>query len=202
MLIQPQFEPFPYILIDDYYDADELASVMSEIAALRDYSIADGAAQDAARDPVTGVVLKTGSGLFLDRLFNDEFRPKSKILRVNRKIFHPAIVEVGKQLNVFYQHLQAVTCDYTLLNYYHDGEEYRAHQDAATLSAVCMFALGEFTGGDFEFVEQMHIIEFRHNRLVLFPGCVPHKAHSIKSSTGGYRASTAQFLNYVGGNHR
>ena len=195
MIIQPEFEPFPYIVIDEYFDDIELKEVMYEVTTLEPYAFYDGALTQAAVND-TGETLKSGRGLFLDKLFKDSLRPMSKILRVNRKLFTPVIADVARELCAFYGHIRRVTQDSTLLNYYSSGEEYKPHWDRSTLSAVWFNGQGQFTGGDFVFPEYDVVIAYKPNRMVIFPGCVLHGAKAIDGAVGAYRVSMAQFMGY------
>jgi len=194
MTIYPYFEPFPHLVIDDYYSKDELAAIHQEIVELKPHAN-NPELVGAAKDRNTLLVKKTGSGLFVDIFYGD--RSQSKILEYNRKLFNADIVETAVKTSVFYRHLSNCDYDATLLNYYDSGEEYRQHHDKATLSTVWFYAVGDITSGDFEFTNDKYTVPFVKNRLVLFPSCVNHAAHASYSDTGGYRVTIAQFLCYM-----
>jgi hypothetical protein len=40
-------------------------------------------------------------------------------------------------------------------------------------------------------------IEFKENRMILFPGCIPHETEKITTKPNSYRISMAQFINYA-----
>ena len=177
-----------YLVIDDFYTEDELKLVEQEILALKPFRV-------SASHTKADEDLKTGSGLFLDEMFS-KYRESSKILTLNRKLFSDEVFEEAMKLNAFFGHLKQCNFDATLLNYYSDGEEYKPHRDQAVLSAVTFFGIGSFTGGEFCFPEINETVDFKHNRLVLFPSCMQHQALPIATEDGSVRVSIAQFLKY------
>jgi Rps23 Pro-64 3,4-dihydroxylase Tpa1-like proline 4-hydroxylase len=177
-----------YLVMDTFYNEQELKLIEEEILALKPYGI-------SAKHTGTEEDLKSGSGLFLDDMFS-KYREVSKILTLNRKIFSDDVFNEAIKLNAFFGHLKHCNFDATLLNYYTDGQEYKPHSDRAVLSALTFFGVGSFTGGDFCFTKQNKIIPFKHNRLVLFPSCMQHQALPIATKDDSYRVSIAQFFNY------
>jgi Rps23 Pro-64 3,4-dihydroxylase Tpa1-like proline 4-hydroxylase len=177
-----------YLLIDNFYTNKELKLIEEEILALKQYGV-------SAQHTKANLNLKTGSGLFLDTMFLEN-REASKILTLNRKLFSDEVFKKAIKLNAFFGHLKHCNFDATLLNYYSDGEEYKPHRDQAVLSAVTLFGIGSFTGGEFCFPEINETVAFKHNRLVLFPSCMEHQALSITTKDDSCRVSIAQFLSY------
>jgi predicted 2-oxoglutarate/Fe(II)-dependent dioxygenase YbiX len=189
MNIQLIEKPFKYIVVDDFYDEDELKLVKEEVLAFQLY----GAVAESVGGQNEG---KTGSGIFLDEVFARN-RPKSKVLTANRKLFCDELYEKAVKFDAYFGQLRNCTMDTTLINYYKDGEEYKPHRDLVTLSSITFLSIGEFTGGDFFFTEYAEIVKFKENRLILFPSCVIHQALPIKSKNDGCRVSIAQFLQFT-----
>ena len=177
-----------YLVMDNFYNEQELKLIEKEILALKPYGV-------SAKHTKAEEDLKSGSGLFVDEMFS-KYREVSKILTANRKLFSDEVFEEAIKLNAFFGHLKYCNADATLLNYYTDGQEYKPHRDKTVLSAVTFFGIGSFTGGEFCFTEKNEIIPFKHNRLVLFPSCMEHQALPIATEDGSVRVSIAQFLSY------
>jgi hypothetical protein len=152
--------------------------------------------KDTGTSTTTNENPKTGTGLFLDEVFSFN-RKASKILRLNRKIFDSQIQEAAVSLDVSFKHLAHVNTDFTLINYYRGGEEYKSHHDFAVLSTITMLEVGPIDGGDLHFPEYDAVVKFKHNRCILFPSCAKHHAQPANKATDGVRISIAQFLNYV-----
>lgn len=176
-----------YVLIDDFYDKEELRLVKEELVAFEPYGL--------QAEAVGGTELKSGSGLFLDSIFSRN-RSKSKILTANRKLFCQEIYVEAIKLDASFGQLLNCNKDATLVNYYRNNEEYKPHRDKVALTAVTFFNIGLFTGGDFNFPEYNELIQFKENRLVLFSSCVLHQALPIKADNDSCRISITQFLQF------
>lgn len=181
-----------YLVIDNVYTDEELEGIYKEIIELAPHAKVDG---NSTASYQNGLLKKSGTGLFLDDYYGAN-RTKSRILQLNRKLFSQDILYRACNLNAYYGHLSKANSDYTLLNFYIDGQGYDTHHDTAILTAVTMFQVGEVSGGDFIFPDYHEIIKFKPNRMVIFPSCINHKADAIKASEGSYRISMAQFIDY------
>jgi predicted 2-oxoglutarate/Fe(II)-dependent dioxygenase YbiX len=179
-----------YIQIDEFFEAAELADVVQEVKDLKRFSLAASKTQTAG--DCKGFK-KTGKGLFLDELYGKN-RSASGILTHNRKIFTPKLVDYAEQFDSFFGFISESNFDTTLLNYYTSGQEYRPHKDESRISIVAFLRQGDFTGGEFVFPDQDHVVEPVHNRAVIFPSCVTHGAMPVGGE--GARISIAQFIDF------
>lgn len=181
-----------YILVDDFFTAQELEAVIEETRDLKRFALCaekTGTARDEKES-----LKKTGTGVFLDELYTNN-REASDILTANRKMFAPEIQEYAAKFDIIFENIKESNQDTTLLNYYTEGQNYAAHKDQARVSSVTFLREGEFTGGGFYFPEQGVTIEALHNRTVIFPGCATHSAMPVYGD--GIRISIAQFIDYV-----
>jgi flagellin-like hook-associated protein FlgL len=182
-----------YAVIDDFYSDEELTKIMSEIDRLKNELNFDE--DTATATNFIGDKLKTGKGIWLDRVYSNN-REESEILKHGRKLFNYEMVTYLASANVSYKHILKSTSDATLLNIYENGMEYKPHTDKSALTAIWFFKSGDMVGGDLFFPEPNTRVKFKHNRLVIFPGCMIHAAEPSLSCNGGYRVSIAKFLNY------
>lgn len=193
MNIQPITKgPFNYIVIDDVYSDLEVEVLKKEIKDLKWFS--QNPEETGTANDDTGI-LKTGRGIFIDDHFANN-RNASVILRLNRIIFDERILKASEEFNYFFNHIRRCTQDGTLVNFYENGEVYKPHRDFAMITAVTFFSIGDITGGDLSFDEFDEVVEFKENRMVIFPGCALHTAHEVHAEPGNYRVSIAQFLGY------
>ena len=186
-----QVKNLSYVVIDDLYLPEEVVQIKDELRGLLPYLNEPSSVQTATDE--NGNLKKKSMGLFIDAHYAN--RDDSAILRLNRKIFCDDIVEKATELNQFFYTLRACNSDFTLVNYYSAGEEYKPHTDNSALSVITFFSLGEISGGDFEFPEVNKTIPFKENRAVIFPGCALHAAQKTTAEPGMFRISIAQFLN-------
>lgn len=179
-----------YILIDKFFGEDELVGVVQEVKDLKRFSLPASKTQTAG--DCKGLK-KTGKGLFLDELYGEN-RSASAILTHNRKIFAPELADYVEQFDSFFGFIRESNYDSCLLNYYTSGQEYRPHKDESRISVVAFLRQGLFTGGEFVFPDQDHVIEPAHNSAVIFPGCATHGAMPVSGE--GARISIAQFIDF------
>lgn len=179
-----------YILIDEFFEAAELADVIQEIKHLKKWSLSASETCTAAEN---NVFKKTGRGLFVDKIY-EKNREASSILRANRKIFSVELTSYAEQFDSFFGFIKESNLDTTLLNYYTSGQEYKPHKDTSRISVVTFLRQGAFTGGGLIFSDQEHVVEAVHNRAIIFPSCAMHGALSIEGQ--GTRISIAQFIEW------
>ena len=181
-----------YVIIDEFFTEEELVEVTNEIHDLKRFSLSPSN-ESICSAKEGDKTLKTGSGLFLDRLYVND-RNASAILKANRKLFDPDLLEKLEHFDSFFSFLVHSNQDNTLLNYYADKKEYLPHRDLSIVSAITFLQLGDFTGGDFCFPDQNETVQSLHNRMVVFPSCVLHTARPVYGE--GIRVSIAQFVRY------
>lgn len=180
-----------YAQIDGMYTPDEISLIQKELVYLETIK-QDPSKTYTAKDG--DKFLKTGSGVFVDEVYQD--RRYSAILQINRKLFDPKVADVLVSKSCFFGHIKNCNSDSTLVNFYKDSEYYGVHSDTTMLSAVTVFSIGRFSGGQFCFPDYEVEIEPVEGRVIVFPGCVKHQAKAISALPGNYRVTMAQFLSY------
>ena len=178
-----------YAVIDDYFSQEELKEVYAEVLDLRRL------AQSTSLTSEGSHFEKTSGGFFLDNVFVERFR--SPTLMATRKLFDPLITDQLRKIDVIFDEIPASNVDTLLVNYYVPGECYGDHRDDSRLTAVILLGVGEFSGGGFYFPEQDERIEFKENRLIIFPSCVRHASIPIMGDLNSLRISLAHFINRI-----
>ena len=175
-------EPFPYILIDDFYDQSELDGIWEELDYLCNpkrmgrSSIQRGSAgvpdENGVHQP-----LKNAWDMFLDSFFTS--RDSSNILEINRKLLNQEMFK--NHPHWLFNHLDALNEDNTLIMYYENNDEYKPHRDLARLTAITWFYREpkKFTGGNLRFPWFDMEIECKHNRVIVFPSSIPHGVDKV-----------------------
>lgn len=181
-----------YAIVHDVYTDKEKVRIKQEIVALR--MKARKNSTGPAKDP-HGRSLNFADSLWVDEWYQD--RNKSSILTINRKIFTSDIAEKLTEHNAMYSHIRYCSSDFTLLNYYDSGTQYKGHRDSSIFTAISFFSIGDFTGGELVFVDYDEVVEPVENTMVIFAGCIKHEARPVKTDGDfSYRVSMAQFMNY------
>ena len=179
-------------VIDGFYTLSELAQIMDELHSLHAVAKIGIFSNSGVSLDEKGEPKQRSSSLFLDRFYGNQ-REFSKILSLNRKVFNGRIIKKLINSNVFYKHLNYCNLDNTLINFYRQGDYYKAHMDDSCFTAITFFELEKFNGGELFFPEYELTIEALHNRVVIFPGFI---SHASKKVANGIRVSMAQFINY------
>jgi hypothetical protein len=185
--------PFSYIVIDDFYTNEELSLVMQEVIDLEPHSLNPDATATAVtpnKEP-----LKSGKGLFLYEHFKND-PTASKLMPISRKIFSNELNNIFISFDASFAHIKRSTYDAVLLNFYRNKDKYLPHTDDFPITAITFLKVGEFEGGNFLFPEYNETVQFKHNRIVIFHGCIQHQAEEIRADDNSYRVSIAHFIGY------
>lgn len=184
-----------YAFIENFFEKQELEEVRKELCFLKPESDKADPNGDAA--DIKGESLKTGKGVFVDDVYQDR-RQDSQILKHYNKLFNNPLI--GKELTekeAGFGHIDKCQRDFTLVNFYSDGQEYKEHHDTSVLTATVFLQIGHFSGGDFTFPKHEERVKFKDNSAVIFPGCVLHHAEPIQAEPGNFRVSIVKFLSYL-----
>lgn len=185
-------DQFSYGLINNLYTPSELDEIYDEIDSLYEHR-GSPKQTNSAFDYDAQQSLKVGTGVILDKFYKN--RLDSKILAHNRKIFSSEVTEKLESGDAYFENVKQSNHDFTLVNFYSNGEHYKAHRDQGLITAVTMLKIGDFLGGDFYFPKYGVTIPFAENSCVLFPCCVEHEALPITTDSG-VRVTIAQFIGY------
>ena len=182
-----------YIVIDNLYNASELVAIKKELNELIPHLKSVEVIQSATNKD--NEYSKDCLSLWLYKFYG-QYREKSIILNLSKKIFSKEVTSFSANANAFFRHIEKSTTDSILLNVYKSGEKYLPHIDDAMISIITLFELGKVKNGGISFPDYDEHIEFKDNRAVIFPGCVSHATGNILTEKNSYRVSIAQFLNY------
>ena len=199
-LIIKNYDPFPFLEIENMYDDDQLKLIWQELEFLNQSDKFESPEKTGSAKH-KGEILKKNTGLYLDDLYKS--RNISNILTVNKNLFLPYILEEFSSLCFLYENIKHTNEDTTLISYYDNGGYYKPHQDHALYSAVTWFFKEpkKFDGGDFYFTDYNLKIKVKNNKTVLFPSVIHHSVDEILMNTdscSGYgRYVMAQLLHLL-----
>jgi len=170
-------EPFPYILIDDFYDQSELDGIWEELDYLCHPKRMGRSSIERGAATMEGQSLKNAWEVFLDTFFTS--RDSSNILEINRKLFDKEIFK--NHPHWLFNHTDALRRDDTQILYYEDSDEYKPHRDYARLTCLTWFYREpkKFTGGNLRFPGFDMEIECKHNRVIVFPSSIHHGVDKV-----------------------
>ncbi len=184
-----------FVLFENVYSSEVLDGIKQELHTLK--HIASPAHPGTAAPQ--GILLKTGKNVMMDSFYYGR-RNQSNILTANRCIFSLITDEIIERVR-FFGHVRNVNEDFTMINFYENGQEYRKHYDVSVLTAITFFKLGEYQGGDFKLTELDYTVPGgTDNAMIVFPSCLLHESLPISAEPDNYRVSMAQFLTYRSNN--
>jgi hypothetical protein len=168
----------PVVVIDNYYSDRAAEEIWKE---LEFYSTGNkfldptktGTATNKDKEP-----LKQNGGLFLDEVYAD--RQVSNILRENRKLWEPELIDKLTKIHTFFRYLSQCNRDTTLVSYYENSDYYLPHVDTATVTIVSWFYKKpkKFSGGSLT-IEKELTIDCEYNRTVIFPSILYHAVDTV-----------------------
>jgi Rps23 Pro-64 3,4-dihydroxylase Tpa1-like proline 4-hydroxylase len=193
-----------YLVIDDFLKDDELKNVWLELDFLTNKSIMlPPEKYNSARDKLTNVILKKNNVIFLDDIYQN--RETSNILTNFKKLYSKEVVDIIEDLPNEFKYFKFVGHDRTFISYYEDSDYYKPHVDQAVLTCLywCNKSPKLFEGGNLTIGDEQTQIEYKNNRLVIFPSYNIHSVDVIKmaednipfSGWGRYTITKFLFVN-------
>ena len=190
--VQSFNEPFPYVVVDDFFSEKELVNIYNEL----DWYVSNYQHYfDSPRRTGTAVDLrsaqkKSNAGFFIDGVYT---HPKySSIARCSESFFNSSIANIKDNYIIG---KNALPANGILLSYYNNGDFYKPHSDQSYLTA-CLWLYKEpkrYEGGNFIFSDCNLPIECKNNRMVIFPGSVVHEVTEIKMNKDDYYNGYGRF---------
>ena len=180
MIITNYNEPFPYIVIDDYYEKVELEYIWEELNFLsHPHKLKRATKEAGGASNENGQLLKKNFHRYLDGIYVE--RELSNILSVNRKLFEDECKLFRQHPHWFFQNVM-FNNDYTQVGYYEDNDEYGQHWDWATATSLTWLYREpkKFTGGDLFLGYEKIKVECINNRTLIFPSMIRHSVNKIQ----------------------
>ena len=175
-------EPFPHLIIKDFYNDDELKLIWEELDFLTKPNKLMGTREYG------GVVNYTNAkALILDDVYSTKYRPISNILTTTRKMFDTEILNAFSNVHDCLSIAKSCNWDITKVRYYHDGDDYRPHVDMQMQFLAFSYFFKEpkkFEGGELYFPDYDYQYSCNNNSIIMLPGWVKHgvKKVTIKDS--------------------
>lgn len=197
-------DPFPHIIIHNMYDNYELQLIQVELdyyVSANNFALPEESGSARENDGMGGI-LKNNLCVPMNYLWRDPHW--SNILRLNRKLWDPIIVEQSKK-HWAMDALHSVNYDSTLLSYYEKSHYYKPHKDSFNLTALTHFFRTPkmFSGGDLFFPQYPdYTLTSETNRCIIFPSLVQHGVTEVnveqdKIGYGFGRWTMSQFLRFT-----
>lgn len=168
----------PYILVDDFLDEHGLSECWRTIDSLNIPAMEGPEETGSALDMKTMKPIKQNRGVWLTEIYdkNPGLCPLMDVF-IER---HAEVCSDSIDMHPAFRCLQHITYS-LLLSYYGDADRYLKHTDHSHVTTLFWLCEEEqrFTGGDL-ILEDSKTIEFKNNRMVMFPGYTYHEVTPVK----------------------
>ena len=169
----------PYVVVDDVLTEEELKEAWATLDSFSLDDLLEGGDTGTAYNTGTYKKSKQNKGVFLDQLYGNHPQlcrlakpliPKYGEICQEASQLHPAFRPVGEGWN------GTILC-----SYYKNGDYYDAHQDTTPVTGLYWLAKDEskFEGGNL-LIENAEPVQFKNNRMVMFPGYCIHQVSPVK----------------------
>ena len=184
-------KPFPHLVIEDFYDKEDLELIWEELKFYTKPNKLLGAKE------YRGVITKTNArALELESIYKNwdqkdgpDYRNLSNILTVNRSIFTSGILDTYSKIEDCCRLGNQAVDECTKVRYYHNGEYYKPHTDAAMETLVFSYFYKEpkrFEGGELYFPNYDYEFSCSNNSVIIFPGWVEHGVKKVSIDDNNY----------------
>lgn len=185
MKLQLLKEPFPHVIIEDFYSEEELKLIWRELEFLTSPNklVKSGKELGTALNPENITTYTANSyGITLDNIYLS--RNISDILTITQKIYALPLIEKFASLHPLMGHIKYINRDCTKIKYYEDDTYYLPHWDVARFTSVNYFFKEpkQFIGGNLNFPDFNYTIEIKNNMMVLFVGSILHQSTTLTSA--------------------
>ena len=187
MVIHKIIEPFPHLIIEDFYSEDELKLIWREL----DFLTSANKFLPANLDGST--TNSNALSVSLDDVY--KYKRYSSISFVNQKILLPEIKDAFLSLNELFGHMHMVNDMFIKLKYYENGHNYPKHTDVALFTGINYLYKEpkKFEGGDLYFNDHDYKVELKNNMFILFMGCLPHSVTPIQLNENAYITGNGKY---------
>ena len=178
----------PFFVFDDLHSKDDVEAALNEFKAIIRPLM--------RRDETGGTDQKNAKACFLSDVYL--YYETSPCFNITRKYFDPSFLnDLAKHHWLFQalqQHQMSEAMQYI---YYEQSDNYGAHYDSTLFTFLWWMAPKSIVGGDL-ILDDKDKIDFRHNRVVLFPIQMKHEITPVSCDDDG-RYCVSNFLNLTGG---
>ena len=182
MKIKNYVDDFPYIVIDNYYNDEELKMIWEELDFLTyPHKLKRATKESGGATDLSGKLVKQNFHRYIDGIYLE--RELSNILTVNRKLFDDSAKIFRQHPHWWFQNV-STNDDFTQVAYYESNDEYGTHRDSATVTSLTWLYREpkRFTGGDLFIGSNKIKIDCVNNRTLIFPSMIFHSVDKIHMS--------------------
>jgi len=173
---------FEYLVKDNFFSKSELKFIWDELSAFHELGLFKPAStHNSDYHKTTKAVLKTSDSFFLHEYYRQ--LSDSSIVNFTDKVINKEAVDFSKMCFANRSILGTQRSNF-LVSYYSNNNDYKLHKDNAVTTALYWLCAEPkaFTGGDLYLSDLDEWVEFKSNRLVMFPSQAFHAVSPVTSS--------------------
>jgi len=178
-------QPFPFLVIDNWYDKETEKSIWSELDFL---STKNKQEQLRAENTIVarnedGTSKSKSYRWYLESIYTEEGITYSTIMQKTDLFRTPEFHEIIQHITPQCRSFLGSDFDTTIISYYENNDYYKAHYDKFQWTSLIWFYREpkKFKGGNLKFTEPNYEIKVKHNRLLMFPCYYLHEVLPIKT---------------------
>jgi hypothetical protein len=176
-------DPFPHVLIENFYSERELVLILEEIKFLsHPNKLYKPGVHHASNSELT-----ESRALHLEKSY--AMPELSNILQVTKKTLDTPFISTIVNKWPHLLRLRYVNMIITKLRYYHNGEGYQPHTDVGHEFLTFSYfhtTPKKFSGGELYFPQYKYQVECSHNTFILLPGYVEHGVKKVSINDDAY----------------
>ena len=196
-------EPFPHVLMSNFYSPEECDEVWRELKRLSKMLLPPEQVGPAFSIDTDGqkVLKKNNLSVFLSLVYKS--RLASPIWSLTRKFFDKEFMARCFDLNFFFAYLPQTNYDDVLVQFYGDGQYYQPHKDRTTFSVITNFSSDprEYSGGVLRFTEFDYAVDLKRNESILFPSFVEHEVTPVSLQVDDVMKHRITITTFIGLNN-
>lgn len=194
-------EPFPHIIVKNYFTEQELSDIWVELhfLSVNNKLLSPEKTESAWKNLNSDekILIKNNYGIWLDNIYTN--RNISDILTHSKKLFSSEFITEAVNYDWIFRYLKYSTADTTLLSYYENGGYYAPHYDSCSLTALIHLYKEPqyFNGGELSFPEYNYNYGLKNNHMILFPSILDHEVSKVMMHTDikcGGRYTISKFI--------
>jgi hypothetical protein len=169
--------PFPHAIANEFFTETELSNVWEELNYLSGHL--NGPEVTGSARTKDGEYKKKNLGVFVDGLYSD--RNSSSILTSTAKFFAKDNLNSLCTNNFIFNYLPITNLDFTLVQFYANGDYYKAHHDTSIFTLIILLHKKpkKFQGGELVFTKHGYELDLQNNQAVLFPSFIEHEVKEV-----------------------
>lgn len=191
MKIEYLTHPFEHVIINDFFNENEIKEVKNEIFKILEFKRLFSSSTDKFKNSARAF----NGELLSDRYtfdINEFYQGKSKTNLYVHKIFYPPLSDDLITNSNVCNFLRNLTSTSIIIGIYKDGDSYQPHHDCSVMSLVGHIWKDDtkFSGGELYFPEHdNYTITPEFNKFILFPSYINHGVKKVINIYGDQSAS-------------